>query len=567
LGYSREEFIEKKIWQVGAFKDIEASKDAFEALQKNEYIRYENLPLRAKGGRLIQVEFVSNVYPAGDEKVIQCNIRDITEHKQLVAALQENERKYRTLVAQSPDGIFLVDLSGNFLAVNKAMCESLGFSEEEFRSMNIWDIVPERHLEQHRKRLARILNGECLNDALEYTVRGKDGKIRSIEVLSAPYYREKGIIGFQGIARDITACRRAVEVLQKSEAKLKEAQVLGRIGNWEFDLDKQTIQWSDEVYRLYERDPSTGPPNVEEEAAYYSHEQAERLHEYARLAAEQGRAFEFDLEARLPSGRVAHFGAILRPVKDESGRIVKLFGTVQDITERRQAEEAQRKSEFNLRALSVELSRAEEHERQRLALFLHDEIGQSLALLRMKLGGLAAARKWKSGKQDIQQALDVLEKVIDQTHKLTFELSPPVLHQLGLEAALEWMGEKIGKDFGIEFTFSDDGMMKHLEDDLKVLLFRCVRELMMNIVKHAKARRMTVSLTQRGKRVAVVTEDDGIGFDTSLLEGHPDQTGFGLFSVRERLVATGGTFELRSEPGRGTRITLSVPLKEEMPSS
>src|SRR5512143_3537447 len=81
LGYSREEFIDKKLWEVGAFQDIEASKEAFEALQQNEYIRYEDLPLRAKSGRLMDVEFVSNVYLVGDEKVIQCNIRDISERK------------------------------------------------------------------------------------------------------------------------------------------------------------------------------------------------------------------------------------------------------------------------------------------------------------------------------------------------------------------------------------------------------------------------------------------------------------------------------------------------------
>jgi PAS domain S-box-containing protein len=144
LGYTREEFVEKKLWEVGAFKDIKASKEAFEELQDKEYIRYEDLPLKAKDGRLVQVEFISNVYWVGDEKVIQCNIRDNADHKLLIAALQANEQKYRDLLNQSPDGYFIIELSGNILTVNEAMCKELEFSEEEFLSMNIWDIIPEQ---------------------------------------------------------------------------------------------------------------------------------------------------------------------------------------------------------------------------------------------------------------------------------------------------------------------------------------------------------------------------------------------------------------------------------------
>ena len=160
LGYSREEFVKKTLWEVGAFKDIDASKDAFEVLQANEYIRYEDLPLKTKDQRLIQVEFVSNVYLVGDEKVIQCDIRDITEHKRIITALQGNEKKYHDLINQSPDGYFIIELSGNILTANKAMCKELEFSEEEFLSMNIWEIVPEQYLYEYRGRgLRKSLKG------------------------------------------------------------------------------------------------------------------------------------------------------------------------------------------------------------------------------------------------------------------------------------------------------------------------------------------------------------------------------------------------------------------------
>jgi diguanylate cyclase (GGDEF)-like protein/PAS domain S-box-containing protein len=107
LGYSREEFVEKKLWEVGAFQDIKANKHAFQALQENEYIRYKNLPLRAKDGKLIQVEFVSNVYQEGDAKVIQCNIRNITKRKNAQDALIKREAHLREVsVRDHLTGIF-----------------------------------------------------------------------------------------------------------------------------------------------------------------------------------------------------------------------------------------------------------------------------------------------------------------------------------------------------------------------------------------------------------------------------------------------------------------------------
>ena len=236
LGYSREEFVKKKLWEVGAFRDIESNKDAFEALQANEYIRYKDLPLKTKDGRLIQVEFVSNVYLVGDEKVIQCNIRDITEQKRVTVALQESEKKYRDLVDQSPDGIFVIASSGKILTVNKAMCRELMFSEVEFLSMNVWDIIPAQYMDQYKKRLAKILTGESTEEAAEYVMVGKDGKSHYIEVLSTPCYAGKDIIGLQGTARDITTRKQSEERIQQQLEHLTALSAIDRIITANFDL-------------------------------------------------------------------------------------------------------------------------------------------------------------------------------------------------------------------------------------------------------------------------------------------------------------------------------------------
>ncbi|MGA2158472.1 MAG: HD domain-containing phosphohydrolase [Dehalococcoidia bacterium] len=146
----------------------------------------------------------------------------IAKQKEIETELRQSEQKYRTLITQSPDGIFIVDLKGMFLAVNKIMCESLKYTEGELLAMSIWDIVPEEYIDLHKKRIEDILAGKAPNEAAEYLVRAKDGDLRYVEILSAPFYQGEKLIGFQGIAREITERKKIEEDLIKSYQKTKK---------------------------------------------------------------------------------------------------------------------------------------------------------------------------------------------------------------------------------------------------------------------------------------------------------------------------------------------------------
>ncbi|TSA51490.1 PAS domain-containing protein, partial [archaeon] len=255
------------------------------------------------------------------------------------------------------------------------------------------------------------------------------------------------------------------------------------------------------------------------------------------------------------------FNVAVDPLLDENDNVMGAVYIMSDITDHKQAMERLLVYQQQLRSLASELSLTEERERRRIAADLHDEIGQTLAMINLKSGALR--EKLTSG--DLTRQLDEIreltKKAIQATRSLTFDLAPPVLYELGLEAGLDWLTEKIHDQHGILTEFEDDGKSKPLDDDVRVTLFRAVRELLINVVKHAHARRAKVSIWREGDEVRIVVEDNGVGFAPSELNTTGGRTrGFGLFNIHERLESLGGHVQLESAQARGTRVTLIQPL-------
>lgn len=237
----------------------------------------------------------------------------------------------------------------------------------------------------------------------------------------------------------------------------------------------------------------------------------------------------------------------------------------QDIAQRQAIEARLREHEQQLEELASELSLVEERERRRLATLLHDEIGQPLAIARIKL---ADARGQDADLTAvIDEALVLIGHALEQSRSLTSELSPPILYELGLEPALEWLVETTEQRHGIRGSYTSDGKHKPVSNEVQVMVFQAVREMLVNTAKHAAAKTVTVSTTCDGDQLVVEVFDDGRGFDPAALRSSPDaQPGFGLFSIRERLRHLGGTLEVRSRPGEGTHVVLRAPLQTQIQS-
>jgi PAS domain S-box-containing protein len=234
-----------------------------------------------------------------------------------------------------------------------------------------------------------------------------------------------------------------------------------------------------------------------------------------------------------------------------------------DQTERKGMEEQIRSYQKELYSAALEMSslesRVEERERHLIAADLHDYVGQNLAILIFKIARLQATLTKPEAPGNLQAIRDILEQTIQYTRSLTAELNPPVLAEIGLKPAVESLAETFQNRHGIRIAIRDEGGTDQLPAETRYLLFRCVRELLMNVVKHSRASEANITIGSDGAELQVTVADNGAGFDPNRPGSR--NSGFGLFSIRERVKGIGGSCEVVTGPGRGTTVYLKAPVR------
>ena len=205
------------------------------------------------------------------------------------------------------------------------------------------------------------------------------------------------------------------------------------------------------------------------------------------------------------------------------------------------------------------MSSTEERERLRIATALHENIGQILALIRIDMGAFAESANSVEVFDEIRQIRELIDQVIQFVRTLTLDLCPPMLYELGFDAAVQRLVEQYQDRYDVRFCFQSDGEKRPLDDGMRILLFNVVRELMVNVVKHAKAETATISVLRDADEIKIAVKDDGMGFDDTKIGSKSSDEGFGILSITERVNSIGGRMEIQSQINSGTTVIVTVP--------
>ncbi|HXG95179.1 MAG TPA: PAS domain S-box protein [Blastocatellia bacterium] len=479
----------------------------------------------------------------------------LAEQQLAEEALQQSEIRFRSLIEKSSDAIALFSAEAKILYSSPAVAQILGFSVNEFVGAKAIDLVHPDDRRTIKRLFAEMLQGHGWAVAAEFRVKHKDGSWRWIDGTATNLLADPNIGAVVINYHDVTERRQAEEALRESEARLRRLVESNLIGIILADTTGRVIDANDAFLKMvgYTReDLLAGNMRWSEMTPP---EYLPLSLEALRQLQETGAVAPFEKEyLRKDGSRVP----VLLGVAMLEGSEQETVAFVIDLTERKQAEE-------QLRALTARLQNIREEERTRIAREVHDELGQALTGLKMDLSWIinrlpqAGDKKVSRLIEDRSKGMfDLIAKTIKTVRKISSDLRPGVLDDLGLVAAIEWQANDFQNRTGIRCKF--DAAVEHIELDREVstAVFRIFQETLTNVARHADATRVEIKLNRSNGNLVLEVTDNGKGITKQDIAG---KKSLGLLGMRERAHIVGGEVTLRGARNKGTTVIVEVPIE------
>jgi PAS domain S-box-containing protein len=522
-----------------------------------EYGKVENFESQIfkKDGEIITISINANIrnnkegYPFQIESVF----RDITSLKKAEEKLMHSEELHRITVERAALGIVHVAPDGKFIRINNKFCEITGYSKDELMSKPFANITHPDDVEYGLKQVRRLIDGEIDIHTAEKRYIHKDGHIVYVNLISQLFRLASGEPNFfVSIIEDITERKKA-----QSEHDT--------LFNVSFDL--LCIAGFDGYFKQLN-------PAWEKTTGYTLEELKEKrfkdfIHkdDWDKTSNEIKDLLEgkitsnFQNRYKRKNGEIIYLSWTITPSVEEK----LMYCIARDVTDQKKAEREILAYQYRLQKLAQELTVAEEKVRKQIAVDLHDHVGQLLSSVRMQMSRIIDLEDNAEITVRMKNISQALLKAIQSTRAAIFDLSPPQLNEIGLYAAVhDWTKEQIEQKHKIITTIDGEYEVFEMEENTRYLLFRSIKELVINVIKHARADRLNITFKRINKALEITIEDDGVGFNYN-----PDllklrSNSLGLFSIQERMSDLGGSMEVNSIIDKGTKIKLTVPLQNHI---
>lgn len=480
---------------------------------------------------------------------------DVTERRRLEHALVEKTEFLDRLLETAPVPIYAVSSEGRVLMVNKAWEETTKVARRDALGRLPRDLFPPTVTRISEDVASRVFAGESIVSEDVFEMPGGRRYFLTARFPLRGVSRRVEAMG--GIGIETTVQRRMADELVASEERYRFLFERNPLPMWVYD--RETLRFlavNEAAVRHY--------GYSREEFGAMTVVDIRPEEEQPRLRAEvrdiEGYRFSGRWKLRRKDGSIVNVEILSHdiPFAERPARVV----LANDVTERLAAEESLRRSYDELRALSARLESVREEESTRIAREVHDEVGQALTALKMDVAeverGLAAAGGAPEGVRGTLFAMGrLLDDTMDVVHRISTELRPGVLDELGLEEAVEWQLEEFRKRTGIACRFETGIVGASIDRAISTAVYRVLQELLTNVVRHARANAVHVRLSAGNGRLALEVKDDGCGIPS----GHVyAPRSFGLLGIRERVTNVGGSVAIQGEPGRGTAVSISIPL-------
>jgi PAS domain S-box-containing protein len=580
LGYAPEEVVGKTPFDFMPLDEAERVRNAFapiyRARQPLELL--ENTLVR-KDGRLVIVETSGMPAFAEDGAFLGYTgiDRDVTERKRAEEALRRAKSFADRLLNAPFDTVFVFEpVTGKPMRWNRRFVEVSGYDDEEIAGMK----APDDFYDENDLKKARECTGRILADGqgtVELSLITKQGARIPFEYAATVVEDEEGKTLLLAVGRDITERKQAEEALRESEEKFRLLAETSPAAILIYQNDRYVYvnpaAESITGYRSAELLPQAPGevvhPNfrqhVREMAARRARGEGTPTHYELKILTKDGRERWMDSETvsimygNRPAGLVIAFDVTERKRAEEALR--EWTATLESRVAERTAELEQRARQ--LQKLTLELTEAEERERERVAAVLHDDLQQVLAAAKFQVSLLTGGiRNPAQSQETLGRVKEMLADAIEKSRHLSHELSPALLRQGDLVETFEWLAEQMQTKHGLNVRVEARGPVQARSDAVKALMYRSAQEMLFNVVKHARVKEARLRVRRRGRYLCLSVSDRGRGFDPQEIG---KTTGFGLLSIRERVALLGGRMKIRSAKGRGTTFRIIVSDVESFP--